>query len=664
MNAVALLKEAEMTIAIDVETFDPNLKTRGDGALRSAEGSADCDGSGLLMAAWFDGYEGGVAYPGAESWGRLAKMLADPAVCKVFHNSVYDLSWLALGAGLEVNGDTHDTMTLASYIDEYQDLDLDSCCAAMGVSGKNKGETIEKWYRDNIETVRLACKAYGRPFKRSDAMWKHTAFLLERFPRFKEKMEEYNLQDAKATWSLFQRQLARMSQFHNAYMTDTRLLPMVLEMKRRGVLVDRRKMNELSASVSRDYADAVNELTEVYGIDEETLDSPKKLGKRMNEMGVHSPVKTPTGAESWASGALNRIRHPAIRLIIEARGYKKLLGTYLEGSLKDSIMSDGRVHCTFTPNRRDDGGTVTGRFACSKPNLQQIPARDKATGHSYGKAMRSLFLPEEGCMMAAIDYSQIEYLLLAHFAVGKQAEWLREQAMAGVDFHDAAMRMTGIPSRKVVKAFNYGVIYGMGWRTAMEYNYTLFEGAAKEAGMSVESYARKVYNDYHARLPVIRDTMDYVQKQAKKDGYVTTIGGRRQHVPKPYYDKETGRRSDGMYKMLNKLIQGSAADIMKKGMLDAWERGCFDSVDGSYAGYPHLTVHDELVFSAKHDFLGANMIKMAGACMEEAFQHELKVPMKVDTEVGPNWGYWESDIWEEMRNGKFERSNECWWGKR
>ena len=655
-----------MILAVDVEAFDPNLKTKGDGALRSREGSADYDGSRLLMCAWFDGERGGVCYPNTESWAGLKNLLETRSLPKVFHNSVYDLSWLELGAGVRVRGDVHDTMTRASYIDEYQDLDLDSCCRAMGIEGKNKGETIEKWYRDNIETVRLTCAAYGRPFKRSDPMWKHTEFLLSNFPAFKEKMEEYNLQDAKATWELYRAQEPLMRPFHYAYMMDVRLMPMVLEMKRRGILVDRERMEELSAEVSKDYALAISELESMYGIDEETLDSPKKLGKRMNEMGVHSPVKTPTGAESWAVGALSRIRHPAVTLIQEARGYKKLLGTYLEGSLKESVMSDGRIHCTFTPNRRDDGGTVTGRFSCSKPNLQQIPARGKAVGHSYGQAMRSLFLPEEGCMTAALDYSQIEYLLLAHFAVGSQAEWLREQARAGVDFHDAAMKMTGIESRKAVKAFNYGVMYGMGWNTAMLSNWTLFDKLAREEGITIEQYTKNIYNRYHEKLPVIRDTSEYVQKKARKDGYVTTIGGRRLHTPKARLDPKTGESSDNLYKMLNKLIQGSAADIMKRGMLDAWERGAFDCPDDSYLCCPHLTVHDELVFSAKYCFDGMDMTSFVGSCMESAFEDELKVPMKVDKEVGPNWGYWESDIWREMHDEwKFtdERRKECWWGR-
>ena len=647
-----------MVLAVDVETYDPNLKTKGDGALRSFPNSWDYDGSELLMCAWHDGESGECCYPYTDGWERLKRMLADPSVDKVFHNGVYDLSWLMLGAGLEVNGNIHDTMTRAAYIDEYQDLNLDACCRALGVEGKNKGDTIEAWYKDHIEDVRMVCQHHCRPFRRSDALWKHSAFLLEHFEAFRINMERYNMQDVAATWNLYWAQEPLMQPFYDAYMVDVRLTPLVMEMKRKGVLVDRERMRVLTYKVREDYEGTLKELADVYGIDEETLLSPKRLGEALNRMGVHSPVRTAKGAESWAAGALNRIHHPAVHLIQEARGYSKLLGTYLEGSLKEAIMSDSRIHCTFTPNKRDDGGTVTGRFSCSKPNLQQIPARDKATGHSYGQDMRRLFLPEEGCMMSALDYSQIEYLLLAHFAYGKQAEWLREQARNGVDFHTAAMEMTGIPSRKVVKTFNYGVIYGMGWRTALQSNYALFEAAARERKESVEKYARDVYASYHARLPVIRDTMDHVQREARRKGYVTTLGGRRQHCPKPKWDSEKGDWNDGLYKMLNKLIQGSAADILKFAMLRIYEEGLLD-----YATM-HLTVHDENVFSIPYSKDGAEANGRIKEIMESQFADTLKVPMKCDCELGPDWGYWEGDIWEEMRNGKFERAGECWWGKR
>ena len=654
-----------MIIAVDVETYDPNLKTRGDGALRSFPNSWDYDESQLLMCAWHDGERGKCCYPYTDDWEQLKRMLADPSVDKVFHNGVYDLSWLQLGAGLEVKGNIHDTMTRAAYIDEYQDLNLDACCNALGVAGKNKGDTIEAWYKEHIEDVRSVCRFHSRTFRASDALWKHTAFLLENFEAFRIRMEEYNMQDVIATWNLYWAQEPLMQPVYSAYMVDVQLTPLIIEMKKTGVLIDRERMRVLTHKVSEDYAATLRELADTYGIEEEELLSPKKLGERLNQMGLHSPVRTAKGAESWAVGALNRVHHPVVRLIQEARGYSKLLGTYLEGSLKDAVMSDSRIHCTFTPNKRDDGGTVTGRFSCSKPNLQQIPSRDKATGHSYGQDMRRLFLPEEGCMMAALDYSQIEYLLLAHYAVGKQAEWLREQAISGVDFHDTAMKMTGIPSRKVVKAFNYGVIYGMGWKTAMQNNYVLFEAAAMERKESIEKYSRDVYNSYHARLPVIKDTMEHVQREAKRKGYVTTFAGRRLHCPKPRWDSERGEWNDGMYKMLNKLIQGSAADILKKAMLEiAGAMGPCDRGQIIGAGWLHLTVHDELVFSMPYGYeSGVRETQRLIDIMEGAYREELKVPMKVDCEVGPDWGYWKPDIWEEMKDGKFGRRDECWWGK-
>ena len=151
--------------------------------------------------------------------------------------------------------------------------------------------------------------------------------------------------------------------------------------------------------------------------------------------------------------------------------------------------------------------------------------------------------------------------------------------------------------------------------------------------------------------------MDYVQKEARKNGYVTTLGGRRLHCPKPYYDKETGKWNDGMYKMLNKLIQGSAADILKFAMLRIYDSGALEQA------VPHLTVHDENVFSIPYNEEGAEANRQIKEIMESQFDDVLKVPMKCDCELGHNWGYWEGDIWEEMKNGKFERASECWWGK-
>lgn len=644
-------------VAVDIETYDPNLHTHGDGSCRES-GTVDDDKSCILCVGTYDGEKAKAYIPFTEEWKELEEILADENTDKIFHNGIYDLSWLVCGYDCVVKGNCHDTMTRMAYINEYADLGLDDCCKYFKIQGKNKADTIEAWYDQNKEKVMYTAEVMGHKIKKNDDLWKHSLFLWKSWKEFRDKMIEYNLQDCRATFNLYFAQEPKLTKVYDAYMVDVRLTPLIIQMKKRGVLIDREAMTKLNDTIQGDLDNKVKELTDKYGISLEMIGSSKQLGKRLNEMGIHSPVLTATGAESWGEAATSRLMHyPMIPLIVEVKGYKKLLDTYMHGGMATAILSDGRIHCTFSPNKREDGGTVTGRFACSKPNLQQIPARDKTVGHSYGQAMRSLFLPEEGCMMSALDYSQIEYLLLGHFAQGPQAEWFRAQANAGVDFHTVAMQATGIPSRQVVKTFNYGVIYGMGWEKAMLKNYVLFEKMAAEHNMSIEEYTKKVYNDYHAKLPVIRDTMKVVQNLTKLQGYVMTIGGRYQHKPKPQFDPATGKINDFLYKMLNKLIQGSAADILKFALLKAWDAGVFDVLK------MHLTVHDENVVSVPYNKIGAEANAELKHIMDMSFHDQLKVPMKAACELGPNWGYWDHDIWDDMQKGIFNRQAECWWGK-
>lgn len=642
-------------VAVDIETYDPNLKVHGDGSCRES-GSPDDDNSCILCVGTYDGYRKKVYVPFTPEWHELEDIMADEETDKIFHNGVYDLSWLVCGYDMKVNGLCHDTMTRMTYIDEYADLSLDDCCKYFHIQGKNKAETIEAWYEQHKEEVMTGAMILGRKIKKSDSLWAHSLFLWDSYKEFRDKMIEYNLQDCVATYNLYHAQEPRLKKVYDAYMVDVKLTPLVIEMKKHGVLIDKDAMKKLTATIEQDLYDKTQILENDYGVTLEMIASSKKLGARLNEMGIHSPILTKTGAESWGVDATSRLMHyPVIPLITEVKGYKKLLDTYMYGGMADSILSDGRIHCTFSPNKREDGGTITGRFACSKPNLQQIPARDKQVGHSYGQAMRSLFLPEEGCMMSALDYSQIEYLLLGHFAVGPQAAWFREQANAGVDFHTVAMQATGIPSRTIVKTFNYGVIYGMGWRTALQKNYVVFEKMAEEKGVPVEKFAQDIEHDYHERLPVIRATMKAVQDAARMQGYVMTIGGRYQHKPKPAYDPATGKWNDFIYKMLNKLIQGSAADILKFALLEAYHSGVFDILK------MHLTVHDENVVSVPYNKAGAEANAELKRIMDMSFHDKLKVPMKAACELGPNWGYWDHDIWDNMQKGVFDRQNECWW---
>lgn len=650
-------------VAIDIETYDPNLKELGDGSCRH-------DGRILCVGAYGDGIDKVFDFDIPSDVEQCKELLASDEP-KIFHNGVYDLAWLCCGYDFKTNGTLHDTMTRAVFIDEYQDLDLDSCCIKLGLKGKNKNETIEVWYNEWQSNMKIAAKAFKKygctedneiwiserneTWKLSDnelnllitGEWKKNvwgnALVVWADNQGRELMKKYNRQDCIATYNLFKAQEPLMTHYQDAYKIECELYPLIIQMKKQGVRIDTKKLDELTDAVDRDCAIYEQKLIDMYGITGEMIGSSKQLGIRLNEMGIHSPVLTRTGAESWSAEAMSRINHPVIPLIEEYKGFTALRDKYLHGGLRDSVI-DGRIHCTFSPNKREDGGTVTGRFACSKPNLQNIPQRNK----HYGQDMRALFIPEEGCMMGAMDYSQVEYLLLAHFAKGPQADWFREQANAGVDFHKVAMAATGIPSRDVVKTFNYGVIYGMGWKTAMTTNYSLFERMAAEHGQDIETFTKETYNNYHARLPVIRDTMAWCENLAKVQGYVDTMGGRRQHKPKPMYDPSTGKINDFIYKMLNKLIQGSAADILKHALYTAMKAGVFDVLTF------HITVHDENVTSIPFNKEGTEAAVELQNIMNNSFKDQLLVPMKACAEVGPNWGYWSDDIWEEMKKGNFD----------
>ena len=630
----------------------------------------------LCCGAYGDGIDRVFDFDDQNDVAMCRDLLADSSIDKIFHNCLFDTSWLYIAYGMQINGIIHDTMTRASLINEYDPLSLDECCKRMHVQGKNKAETIEAWF-DGWQKIIKGCakglkKGFitednqvfnpedGETYRLSDGeikaiedgtykkkVWDNSLLLWNESAEFKSKMMQYNLQDCHATYDLFNTQEKYMKNLQRVYDLECRLIPILLKMKKTGIRFDMKRAEELIEKVSVKEKQTEQQLIDVYGITGEMINSSKQLGARLNEMGIQSPVYTKTGAQSWGEGALVRIHHPVIPLIFEYKNYYSILHKFLLGSLTSSVIN-GRIHCTFLPMLREEGGTVTGRFSCRDPNLQQIPARNKGHGEDFSQDMRSLFLPEEGQMLAADDYSQIEAVLLGHFAKGSQAEWFREQLKAGADLHNIVMGMTGITYRPVVKTFNYGCIYGMGWRTAMEKNYTLFEKFAKEKNEDIESFTRELYNNYHAKFPVIKDTMAWCQNTAKIQGYIDTMGGRRLHKPRPEFDPVTGKINDFIYKMLNKLIQGTAADILKQALITAYDAGVYDVLT------LHLLVHDEQVNSVPFNKAGTEAAIELQRIMAGVYKDQLLVPIKAECELGPNWGYWSNDIYEQMKLGNFD----------
>ena len=271
---------------------------------------------------------------------------------------------------------------------------------------------------------------------------------------------------------------------------------------------------------------------------------------------------------------------------------------------------------------------MTGRFSYQNPNLQQIPARNK----DLGPKIRSLFIPEEGCKWGCFDYSQQEPRLVVHYAALYKLPSVYDvidsyQNDSGADFHQTVADMANI-SRTQAKTINLGLFYGMGKAKLQA-----------ELGLNTKQEAEDLFNQYHQNVPFVRDLMGFTSKTAQSSGSIGTLLGRRcrfnkwepnqfgMHKPMDFEEAERtygrGRiRRAFTYKALNKLIQGSAADMTKKAMVDLYNEGIV----------PHIQIHDELDISIQSEEQSNKIIEI----MENAVS--LEVPNKVDYESGLTWG--------------------------
>jgi DNA polymerase-1 len=274
------------------------------------------------------------------------------------------------------------------------------------------------------------------------------------------------------------------------------------------------------------------------------------------------------------------------------------------------LMTNGRLYGQFHPLRSDDYGTVAGRFSASKPNLQQVSAIDEDSDDEgmQGQVLRQLFIPEDGCDWAKLDYSQIEYRIMAHYAEGSAARKLRELYNTDIntDMHQIICDLTGF-DRRTAKRLNFGGAYGMGVRTASE----TFGWTYEEADLFMSAY--------HQAAPYVKQLRNSVSDIAARRGYILTILGRKART----------HPSRKLHSMFNRLIQGSAADVMKKAIVDADDKGLFDTLP------LHLTVHDELDVSVPRTAEAVEAVDELRHTMEAAIKFD--VPILVDCHMGSNW---------------------------
>ena len=586
-------------IAIDLETRDPNLMTMGSGSVR---GDGEVVGIAIAVEGW-SGY-----FPIAhEAGGNMDRALVldwfeevlHTDATKIFHNAMYDVSWIR-ALGLQIRGGIIDTMIAASLVNENRfSFTLDSISKEFIGMGKNEKILAE------------AAKAWGVNPKAE--MWRLPAPLVG----------EYAERDAEVTlklWHALQHEITQQDLW-DVFNMETNLFPCLVDMKFKGVRVDAEKAAALKKQLTKTEKDLHRDIKKLIGFEVEIW-AASSIQKAFDNQKIPYD-RTDKGAPSFTKNFLATHPHELPKLINEAREINKANTTFIETILKHE--HNGRIHSDINQIRSDDGGTVTGRFSYSNPNLQQIPARHK----ELGPMIRSLFIPEQGHKWGCFDYSQQEPRIVVHFSSLLKLEgssMIVDQYNNGeADFHQMIADMAGI-ERKQAKTINLGLMYGMGKNKLMA-----------ELGLLKEA-AEDLIKTYHRKAPFVKMLSEAVTRRAEDSGKIRTIGGRLCHFdmwePHGYGIKKALPHADALrehgpgikraftYKALNKLIQGSAADMTKKAMLALYEEGVI----------PHIQIHDELDISVD----SPEQIEKIINIMEDAVQ--LEVPNKVDYEEGDSWG--------------------------
>jgi DNA polymerase I-like protein with 3'-5' exonuclease and polymerase domains len=591
-------------IAIDLETCDPNMESMGPGWPRG-------DGYIVGYAVAVDGWAGyfPVAHGGGgnldkrivERW--IADVLAT-AADKIMHNAAYDAGWLR-ASGFTINGRIYDTMLAAPLLDENR---FSYSLNALGFD-----------YLKDIKSeqgLKEAAQDFGVHPKKE--LWKLPAM----------HVGEYAEQDAALTLKLWHhfKALIQRDEVQSIFELETDVLPVLLDVTFKGVRFNRSECERQVEEMRRKEADILKYIKNQAGVKVDIW-AAASIAQAFDKLGIQYP-RTAQGAPSFTKSFLDSHDHPMAKMIVEARELNKTHGTFLEPYLKHSAK-DGRIHTHFNQMRNEDGGTVTGRLSASNPNLQQVPARHEV----IGPLVRGLFLPEEGQLWAANDFSSQEPRLLVHYATLLDLPGAEKMAQAyrdnpDTDFHQMVADMAGI-KRKAAKTIGLGLMYGMGKQKL-----------ANSLDLPLDE-ASELIATFHSKVPFLKGTVDAVMRRIEhpaSGGAIRTLLGRKcrfplwepvewgvnKGLPREQAIIEYGQRIKraGTYKGLNRLIQGSAADQTKAGMVALYKAG-FDI---------RLQVHDEIALSvqSKED------AREAANLMANAVR--LEVPSRVDVEVGPSWG--------------------------
>jgi DNA polymerase I-like protein with 3'-5' exonuclease and polymerase domains len=620
-------------IAIDLETRDPDLKSKGSGAISG-------NGEIVGFAVAVDGYKNyfPIAHEQGPNMDRKKTIewfrdICESPATKIFHNAMYDVCWIR-NLGIKINGLIIDTMIASSLIDENR-FSYTLNTLSWHHLGEGKSE------------ARLNQAAKERGLDPKADMWRMPAM----------EVGGYAEKDAELTLKLWHKlkKIIVEDNLQDIFNLETDLFPCLVDMRHLGVRVDIEKANQLKTALAVKEENLLQQVKIETGVDTQIW-AAASIAKVFDKLKLPYTRTEKTNSPSFTKNFISNHANPVVNMIAEARKINKVRTTFIDTILKHEHK--GRIHADINQIRSDDGGTVTGRFSYSNPNLQQIPARDPETG----PLLRSLFIPEEGMKWGTFDYSQQEPRLVAHYALKFSLPSVNQIADSyendpSTDFHKIVAEMAKIP-RSQAKTINLGLFYGMG--------KAKLQG---ELGVSKEK-SEELFTKYHSEAPFVKQLMNKVMKAAESRGQIKTLLGRRCRFPKyepvlrgadwgtyvppedhermlelqemgphlkdfegnvvtdkngkpkrNYWHQNSTRRAF-TYKALNKLIQGSAADMTKKAMVELYKEGLV----------AHIQIHDELDFSVINELEAAKIKDI----MENAV--DLEVPNKVDYESGPNWG--------------------------
>ena len=512
------------------------------------------------------------------------------AIEKTGHNIKYDLMVLA-NYGVELKGQLFDTMIahyllqpelrhsmdyLAEILLKYKTIHIDEL---IGAKGKNQG---------SMRDVAL------------------------------DKITNYAAEDADITLRLrgvLEPQIEEMGLKELFYEVEMPLVRVLAEMERTGVIIDDFALAQSSSVMTAEMQRIERHIREISGSNL-NISSPKQVGELLFDVLKISdkPRKTKSGQYVTDEETLEglRTKHPVVGEILEYRGVKKLLSTYIDALPKLINGKTGRVHTSFNQTV-----TATGRLSSSNPNLQNIPIRDE-----QGKEIRKAFIASEGHVFMSADYSQVELRLMAHLS---QDENMLAAFNADHDIHAAtAANIYKVPieevtsdMRRKAKTANFGIIYGI----------STF-GLSERLGVS-RAEAKELIDGYFMSFPGVKDYIDTTIENAKRDGYVETLLHRRRYLP-DINSRNANVRGYAERNAVNAPIQGTAADVIKIAMVKIADRLKREGLKAEML----LQVHDELNFNVPHD-----EVERVKALVREEMESAMKlsVPLRVDIGVGANW---------------------------